>query len=84
MEIKSKRLEQFLCCCRLETGGHLYGWFGIIHCILGILLFIVVIVGMTNNMITDDLLQSLGYGDNQSTAQDMTSIRQGSITGFLR
>lgn len=77
MDKQYKRLDKFLFCCRLETGGYVFGWLGIIHCILALILFVLIIVGLTNDMITDDTFQSIDYGNSGSTGQDMTNIRQG-------
>lgn len=77
MDKQYKRLDKFLFCCRLETGGYVFGWLGIIHCILATILFVLIIFGLTSDSITDDTFQSMGFGNQRSTPQDMTNIRQG-------
>lgn len=74
-----KRLDSFLYCCKLETGGLIFGWFGIFGSILSVLVFTSIIVGLSQSMITDDTLRSMGLIENsdQIDQDKIQMVRQG-------
>lgn len=70
-----KRVDSFLYCCKLETGGLFFGWFGIIGSLLSLLLFIAMIVGLSQDVITDDSLRNMGFiADSDEFNQDKIQI----------
>ena len=77
-----KRVDSFLFCCKLETGGLFFGWFGIIGCILSLLMFILIIVGLSQDFITDDVLRDMGYGDPTDKDQ-LKVVRHGEYSDLL-
>lgn len=76
---QTKRLDSFLCCFQLETGGLILGWFGIVGSFLSILICSLIIVGIIQGVVTDDTLQQMGFGDPNVVDHDtMDTIRNGS------
>jgi hypothetical protein len=72
---RKKRLDSFLYCCELETGGLFFGWFGIVGCLLGILVFTSLLVGLSQSLITDDSLQQMGFvADSDGTNQEQIQM----------
>jgi len=73
-----KRLDNFLYCFNLETGGLFYGWFGIVSCVFSLLISIIFIVGVFAGFIDDQALQQMGYGDPYAMDnQEMNQVLNG-------
>lgn len=76
--MKSKRLNNFLYCFDLETGGLILGWFGIVGSIFAVLICTLMIVGLSDSYLTDENLQQMGFGDTESIDPErMDMIRTG-------
>lgn len=75
-----RRLDNFLCCLHLETGGYFYGWYGIFRSALIIALCILMTVGVSQSVISDEDLQKMGFANSQNVDNDkMRSIRSGGL-----
>lgn len=81
--LKTKRIDSFLFCCSLESGGLFLGWFGIIGSILTVVLAILMTVLLLQSVITDEGLQQMGFGDpNTINADEMSMIRTSKCDEF--
>jgi hypothetical protein len=69
-DMKTKHLNSFLFCFQLETGGLFFGWLGIVSSVVVILCSILMIVGLFENVITDESLQQMGYIDSKEANED--------------
>lgn len=78
-----KRLDNFLYCFKLETGGLFYGWFGIVSCILSFVLSIIFIVGVFTGFVDNQALQQMGYGDpNVMDNEQMNQVLNGRLNVY--
>lgn len=78
--MKSKRIDNFLYCCQLETGGFVLGWLGIIGSILSIVTCILMAVLLWTQTFSDEDLQTMGFGSPDYSDQDrMNTIRTGKV-----
>lgn len=81
--MKTKRIDNFLYCFQLETGGLFLGWFGIVGSIFATLICILMIVGLSQ-FFTDENLQQMGFGDSGTIDNDrMSVIRTGEILDWI-
>lgn len=69
--MKSNRLENFLCCFQLETGGLIIAITGIVGAIIVILISIAGIALNANDML-DQTIQDLGY-----QGQNLANVKKG-------
>lgn len=69
-DLKSKRLENFIWCCSLESGGYFFGWFGVVGSLLMILCCILVIVAVAQGIVDNDALGQMVYGTQNSGESD--------------
>lgn len=72
--MKTKRLDSFLWCFQLETGGLFIGWMGIVSSLLAILICSLMIVGFTQGMANDETLQSMGFGNPEVIDEDQMNM----------
>jgi hypothetical protein len=82
MMIRQKRLDNFLFCFGLETGGLVFGWLGIIGAILSVLMFISIVVGLSQSFITDDSLVQMGFiveSDEIDQQEKIQVVRNGKL-----
>lgn len=81
--MKTMRLNSFLFCFQLETGGLIIGWIGIISCLIGALLSILMVVGLAAGMMDMKYWQEMGYTrEGELDQNDLDVIRNGSLEIF--
>lgn len=76
----SKRLDSFLCCFQLETGGLIIGWIGVISSFISALLCILMVVGLAAGILNGENLQQMGYGGENGIDHDELKML---INGYL-
>jgi hypothetical protein len=60
--VRGKRLEKFLFCLELELGGMIIGWLGVAGDVLATLLFVAIVVGVSQGFVSDTDLSHMGMG----------------------
>lgn len=81
-DFKTKRLDSFLFCFSLESGGYFLGWMGdsqgVVGSLLVILTSILAIVAVAQGMMDDDTLRQMGFASDTS---DTDVVRTGETRG---
>lgn len=76
----SKRLDSFLCCFQLETGGLIIGWIGVISSLISAALCILMVVLLAAGMLNAESLEQMGFGREGEFNQDELQMM---INGYL-
>lgn len=75
-----KRLDSFLCCFTLETGGLIIGWIGVISSLISAALCILMVVLLAGDMLNSESLEQMGFGKEGGISQDELKTM---INGYL-
>ncbi|CRL08729.1 CLUMA_CG021516, isoform A [Clunio marinus] len=73
-----KRVDSFLICLELETGGIIVGWMYNLISLISIVFFILVATEIGNDTLADETLKSFGVQDAERMEKDpRNSLRIG-------